>query len=80
MFSSPLLISIPETCYQLSVEKSVVRSLIDSGELLSLVVAGRELVVAESLRAFAKRETRRRTVERRGAVAADESSKKAAIA
>ena len=62
------------------VDKDAVRALIRAGELVSVIVAGRELVVADSMRAFLKREAKRRNQERRDAVVGSEMPKKAVTA
>jgi excisionase family DNA binding protein len=51
----PLLVSIPEAAFQLSVSNEDIASLIRDGEIVGVTVRGQVLVSYESLRLFAKR-------------------------
>jgi excisionase family DNA binding protein len=58
----PLLISIAEACFQLSLPRDEVAALIRDGELVAVKVRDQVLVVYDSLTAFARRARRNSTV------------------
>lgn len=51
----PLLISIAETSFQLSLPQEDVEALIRDGELVAVKIKGQVLVVYDSLNAFTRR-------------------------
>lgn len=60
--AAPLLVSIPETKFQLSLSEEDIHALINEGELVAVKVRGQVLVVYESLVAFTRRARRRAAV------------------
>jgi excisionase family DNA binding protein len=60
--ANPLLVSIAEASFQLSLSKEDVGALIHEGELTAVSVRGQVLVVYDSLIAFARRVKRNSTV------------------
>lgn len=58
----PLLVSIPEASFQLSLPKEEVATLIRDGELVAVKVKDQVLVVYDSLTAFTRRARRHRAV------------------
>jgi excisionase family DNA binding protein len=59
----PLLVSIAEASFQLSLSKEEIASLIRNGELVAVKVRDQVLVVYDSLTAFTRRARRNSTVE-----------------
>jgi hypothetical protein len=53
--ATPLLVSLPETTYQLGLPKEDIAALIRDGELVAVRVRGQVLVVYESLISFTRR-------------------------
>lgn len=58
----PLLISIAEACFQLSLPNEEVAALIRDGELVVVKVREQVLVVYDSLTAFTRRARRKSTI------------------
>jgi hypothetical protein len=52
---NPLLVSIAEASFQLSLPKEEIAALIQGGELVAVLVRGHVLVVYDSLTAFTRR-------------------------
>jgi excisionase family DNA binding protein len=63
--ANPLLISVDETSFQLSIPKEEVAALIRDGEIVAVKVREQVLVVYDSLVAFTRRATRRSAGEMR---------------
>lgn len=59
----PLLVSIPEAGYQLSLPSDEIASLIRDGELVAVKIRGQVLVLYDSLIAFTRRARRNSAVE-----------------
>jgi hypothetical protein len=62
--ANPILVSISEAGFQLSLPPDEIDALVRDGELVAVPVRGRVLIVYESLRAFTRR-TLQDTVVRR---------------
>jgi excisionase family DNA binding protein len=58
----PLLVSISEASFQLSLAKEEIAALIRDGELVAVKIRGQVLVVYDSLAAFTRRAKRNSTV------------------
>jgi hypothetical protein len=67
--NGPLLITLSHAGDRLACDTDAVRNLIKCGEIVTATIAGRELVILESLIAFLKRESKRRKAERATATA-----------
>jgi excisionase family DNA binding protein len=63
----PLLVSIAEASFQLSLSNEEIAALIRDGELVAVKVRGQVLVVYDSLTAFMRRARRNSTVVEAGA-------------
>ncbi len=63
----PLLVSIAEASFQLSLSKEEIAGLIRDGDLIAVKVRGQVLVVYDSLTAFMRRARRNSTVVEAGA-------------
>jgi len=63
--ATPLLVSIPEAAFQLSLSKEDVLSLIADGEITSVAVRGQVLIPYESLKLIARQTTRESPVNHR---------------
>jgi excisionase family DNA binding protein len=63
----PLLVSIAEASFQLSLSKEEIAALIRDGDLVAVKVRGQVLVVYDSLTAFMRRARRNSTVVETGA-------------
>jgi hypothetical protein len=67
--ANPLLVSIAETEFQMSLPEKDINALIRDGEILAVKVRGQVLVVYESLTAFTRRASRNNAIrgnQRRG--------------
>lgn len=62
--NGPLLITLSHAGDKLACDTDAVRELVKRGEIVTVTIAGRELVIVESLTAFLKRESKRRQAER----------------
>jgi hypothetical protein len=58
----PLLVSIAETSFQLSLPQEEIAALIRDGELVAVKIRGQVLVVYDSLTAFTRRARRNSTI------------------
>jgi hypothetical protein len=71
----PLLISIPEAGFQLSLPQGEIAALIRDGELVALRARGHLLVVYDSLTAFTRRAQRSRSSAKNGTGAISATTK-----
>jgi predicted site-specific integrase-resolvase len=51
----PLLATLSEVCYQLSLDRVQLQKLIDSGEITCVTVLGKKLVIASTVESFIRR-------------------------